>query len=76
MQQLAAGAKHWERTRDSLANSTNATRLGSRLLHTYRANNKQGISTLDSSEFIVFNQGTVTPLRKIEDVDLTSISIR
>jgi hypothetical protein len=58
----AADAKHFQQLEDSLLHTTDTTRLGQVITHTYRAKNKMGALQLDSAQFIVYKNGTVKPL--------------
>jgi hypothetical protein len=58
----AAQAKHFQHLEDSLLHTTDTTRLGQVLTHTYRAKNKMGALQLDSAQFIVYKNGKVQKL--------------
>lgn len=55
----AADAKHFQHLEDSLLHTTDTTKVGQVITHTYRAKNKMGALQLDSAQFIVYKNGQV-----------------
>jgi hypothetical protein len=47
-----------------LEKSTDSTQLGKAVWHSFRAKNKTGVLVLDSTLFIVFNNGKITALKE------------
>jgi hypothetical protein len=47
-----------------LEKSTDSTQLGKAVWHSFQAKNKTGVLVLDSTLFIVFNNGKITALKE------------